>query len=256
MDIDKIYNEDCLEGMKRIPDGSIDMILCDLPYGTTCDPWDTMIPLNELWEQYKRIIKKNGAICLWAQIPFSIKLGASNLSMLRYEWVLEKSRPTGFFNAKRMPLKAHENVLVFYKSLPTYNPQPLKYGHHKIPGKHRCAYPSVYMAGHYAYVKKDSEYDFYYPRDVLKMKSPQISRASGKHPTQKPVSACEYFIKTYTNEGELILDNCMGSGTTAVACINTNRHFLGFELEKEYFELACKRIANAKAEKESKFAFC
>lgn len=253
MDIDKIYNEDCLEGMKHIPSASVDMILCDLPYGTTRNKWDSVIPFEPLWEQYSRIIKPNGAICLWAQLPFSIKLGASNLKMLRYEWVIEKTMPTGFFNANRMPMKCHENVLVFYKKLPTYNPQMIK-------GKHLCNQRSKKSSTNYGKCNRAAEKHFsdsYYPRDVLKVKTGwHAGESKSLHPTQKPVSAHEYFIKTYTNEGELILDNCMGSGTTAVACINTNRHFLGFELEKEYFELACKRIANAKAEKESKFAFC
>lgn len=256
MDIDKIYNEDCLEGMKHIPSASVDMILCDLPYGTTENKWDSVIPFEPLWEQYSRIIKPNGAICLWAQLPFSIKLGASNLKMLRYEWVIEKTMPTGFLNAKRMPMKCHENVLVFYKKLPTYNPQMIN------DQPHWCNPPaktsSTNYNAHNAQIRRAKHFsDSYYPRDVLKVKTGwHAGESKSLHPTQKPVSACEYFIKTYTNEGELILDNCMGSGTTAVACINTNRHFLGFELEKEYFELACKRIANAKAEKESKFAFC
>lgn len=253
MDIDKIYNEDCLEGMKHIPSASVDMILCDLPYGTTRNKWDSVIPFEPLWEQYSRIIKPNGAICLWAQLPFSIKIGASNLKMLRYEWVIEKTMPTGFLNANRMPMKCHENVLVFYKKLPTYNPQMIK-------GKHLYHQRSKKFSTNYGKYNRAVEKHFsdsYYPRDVLKVKTGwHAGESKSLHPTQKPVSAYEYFIKTYTNEGELILDNCMGSGTTAVACINTNRHFLGFELEKEYFEIACKRIANAKAEKESKFAFC
>ena len=252
MDIDKIYNEDCLEGMKHIPSASIDMILCDLPYGTTArNEWDKIIPFEPLWEQYKRIIKKNGAICLWAQIPFSIKLGASNLSMLRYEWIVEKTMATGFLNANRMPLKAHESVLVFYDGLPTYNPQKTIAETSYVRRQGDCS------SKNYNALSPDKRsYGFErYPRDCIKVSNGWKRSKLKFHPTQKLVSACEYFIKTYTNEGETVLDNCMGSGTTAVACINTNRHYIGFELEKQYYDIACKRIANAKAEKESKFAF-
>lgn len=237
--LDKLYNEDCLVGMNRIPDESIDMILCDLPYGTTQNKWDTVIPLEPLWEQYKRIIKPNGAICLFAQIPFSITLGASNLSMLRYEWIIEKTKATGFLNANRMPLKAHEQVLVFYKNLPTYNPVKTKgeYYERRQGGYHSSNYGS--------YKTQKKTYDnMRYPRDVVTVSTGwQRESNTALHPTQKPVSACEYLIRTYTHEGETVLDNCMGSGTTAVACIHTNRHFIGFEKEKEYFDLALNRIA-------------
>lgn len=234
IELNKIYNEDCLEGMKRIPDKSVDMILCDLPYGTTRNKWDCLIPLQELWAQYGRIIKDNGAIILTAQTPFDKILGESNLSILRYEWIWEKSKATGHLNSKKMPLKSHENILVFYKKLPVYNAQGLR----------RKEVPTIRKGGdngsNYGESSKDSLQEFEnYPKSVLRFQS------EGKtiHPTQKPVALFEYLIKTYTNEGETVLDNCMGSGTTAIACLNTGRNFIGFEKSEEYFEIATNRVA-------------
>ena len=240
MEVNKIYNIDCLIGMKNIPNKSIDMILCDLPYGTTQNKWDSVIPLDKLWEQYCRIIKDNGAIVLFAQTPFDKVLGSSNLKMLRYEWIWEKTTATGHLNAKKMPMKAHENILVFYKKLPTYNPQKTT-GHTPV----------------HSYTKHQDDGSNYgktvvgisgggsterYPRSVQRFKSDKQKCAL--HPTQKPVELLEYLIKTYTNEGDLVLDNCMGSGSTAVACLNTNRKFLGFELDENYFNIANKRLEN------------
>ena len=234
----KLYLGDCLEIMERIPNKSIDMILCDLPYGTTRNKWDSIIPLDKLWSQYNRIIKDNGAIVLFAQTPFDKVLGASNLEMLRYEWIWEKTTATGHLNAKKMPMKAHENILVFYKKLPTYNPQKTT-GHTPV----------------HAYTKYQDDGSNYgktkigisgggntdrYPRSVQKFKNDKQKCAL--HPTQKPVALCEYLIKTYTNEGELVLDNCMGSGTTGVACNNTGRNFIGIEIDENYFNIAKQRI--------------
>ena len=233
MEINKIYNEDCLEGMKRIDDGSVDMVLRDLPYGTTWCKWDTIIPFEPLWEQYKRVIKPNGAIVLTAQTPFDKVLGCSNLQMLKYEWIWRKTRPTGHLNAKRMPMREHENILVFYKNLPTYNPQGLVKLESPVLRKGRD------KGANYGKSEKDSYRKATgYPRDILEIPS------EGKtiHPTQKPVALFEYLIKTYTNPGELVLDNCMGSGTTAIACMNTGRNFIGFEMDKGYYDIACKRI--------------
>ena len=237
MNNDKIYNEDCLEGMKGIADGSIDMILCDLPYGTTRNKWDTVIPLDALWEQYRRVIKPNGAIVLTAQTPFDKTLGASNISFLRYEWIWRKTRPTGHLNAKRMPMREHENILVFYKNPPTYNPQGLVKLESPVLRKRTNNGTNYGKSDKDSYRKATG-----YPRDILEFPS------EGKtvHPTQKPVALFEYLIKTYTNPDELVLDNCMGSGTTAIACMNTGHNFIGFEMDKGYYDIACKRIEEAK----------
>ncbi|MCT2160031.1 DNA-methyltransferase [Granulicatella adiacens] len=233
MELNKIHNEDCLVGMNKIPDKSIDMILCDLPYGTTKNEWDVMLPLDELWKQYERIIKDNGAIVLTAQTPFDKILGASNTKLLRYEWIWEKSLGTGHLNANKMPLKSHENILVFYKELPIYNPQ-FTYGkpYKQLNGK--ISSPNY---GKQIRIETNNE-GYRYPKSVLFFESEK----NNFHPTQKPVSLCEYFIKTYTNEGDVVLDNCIGSGTTAIACLNTKRNFIGFEKNTEYFKKATDRI--------------
>ena len=231
---------DCLELMKDIPDKSIDMILCDLPYGTTQNKWDTVIPLNDLWNQYKRIIKDNGAIVLFSQPPFDKILACSNLKMFRYEWIWQKENSTGFLNAKKMPLKIHENILVFYKKLPTYNPQ-MRLGFKPYrckQGRHTTNYGD-YKRGHLTESNGER-----YPIDII-----NFQREVSLHPTQKPVALLEYLIKTYTNESETVLDNCMGSGSTGVACVNTNRNFIGFELDENYFDIAKTRINNALEEK-------
>lgn len=227
----QLMHGDCLELMSSIPDGSVDMVLCDLPYGTTQNKWDSVIPFDALWREYKRVCK--GAIVLTAQTPFDKVLGASNLEMLKYEWIWRKSRATGHLNAKIQPMKDHENVLVFYDKLPTYNAQGLvRIDRVKKQGRDTTTnYGSV----------RDGEYlqEFTnYPRSVLDI--PSVGKTV--HPTQKPVALMEYLIKTYTNEGETVLDNCMGSGTTGVACVNTGRNFIGIEREDKYFEIAQQRI--------------
>ena len=241
LEINKIYNEDCLEGMKKIDDESIDCIICDLPYGTTKNSWDSVIPLNSLWTEYKRIIKPAGAIVLFAQTPFDKILGASNIEMLKYEWIWEKEAGTGFLNANKMPLKIHENVLVFYRDLPTYNPIMRKgfspYTHFSKGGK-----TSTNYGEHHEYITKSNGERF--PIDILFFPRDR----DGFHPTQKPVDIIRYFISTYTDVGGVILDNCMGSGTTAIACIKEKRHFIGFELNKEYFDKAVKRINAEKSQ--------
>ena len=236
----KLKCGDCLELMKNIPNKSIDMILCDLPYGTTQNKWDTVIPLNDLWNQYKRIIKDNGAIVLFSQPPFDKILACSNLKMFRYEWIWQKENSTGFLNAKKMPLKIHENILVFYKKLPTYNPQ-MRLGFKPYrckQGRHTTNYGD-YKQGHLTESNGER-----YPIDII-----NFQREVSLHPTQKPVALLEYLIKTYTNESETVLDNCMGSGSTGVACVNTNRNFIGFELDENYFNIAKTRINNALEEK-------
>ena len=242
IELNRIYNEDCLEGMKRIPDKSIDMILCDLPYGTTECNWDKVISFECLWEQYERIIKVNGAIVLFGSEPFTSALVMSNKKKHRYNLVWEKTRPTLFQHAWRMPLRNHEDIVVFYKKAPTYNPQGLVKQTRKVK---RTTGGGTFGQNWNSSNEYMSEYTNF-PRSIIKIPS----ESKTVHPTQKPVELCEYLIKTYTNEGETVLDNCMGSGTTAIACINTNRNYIGFELDAHYCEIANERIRKALAEKE------
>ena len=259
--LNKIFNEDCLTGMNKIPDKSIDMILCDLPYGTTKNKWDNVIDLEKLWEQYNRIIKDNGAIVLFAQSPFDKILACSNLKMFRYEWIWEKTHSTGFLNASKCPLKnheniliftkeeLHENILVFYKKLPTYNPIKTK-GHRKVSRashKTNCMQSSNYGKQMHT---KDYDSDERYPASILRFKSDKQN--NNLHPTQKPVELLRYLIKTYTNENEIILDNCIGSGSTAVAAYLENRYFIGFDngtcekTKKPFSEIAINRYLEIK----------
>ena len=238
---------DCLTLMNGIPDKSIDMILCDLPYGTTACKWDSIIPLDKLWEQYERIIKDNGAIVLTAAQPFTSALIMSNIKMFKYTWVWEKNKVGGVFNAKNRPLKIHEDVVVFSKSPAAnvkgvrmnYFPQGVQDTEHSRVNSHRRKGET--------FGNRPSRLGLYtqtqtgYPRDVIKFDSVH----QGLHPTQKPVALMEYLIKTYTNEGDLVLDNTMGSGTTCVACVNTNRQYIGMELDDEYYAVAQKRVNEA-----------
>jgi len=250
IELNRIYNEDCLEGMKRIPDKSIDMILCDLPYGTTACKWDTVIPFEPLWEQYERIIKDNGAIVLTGQQPFSSIMVSSNLTLFKYSLVWKKSRPTYFAQAPYRFMSEHEDILIFSKggtaqnakNRMKYNPQGLEDTYRVEKGggtKSNSFRPNRKPTKPFIQTKTN------YPRSVLEF----ASEGKPQHPTQKPVPLFEYLIKTYTNEGDTVLDNCMGSGTTAIACINTNRNFIGFELDKHYCEIANERIQKALAEK-------
>lgn len=230
-----LMNADCLDAMWLIPDGSVDLILCDLPYGTTQNKWDRVIPFEPLWAHYWRVLKKNGAVVLTAQTPFDKVLGCSQIEHLKYEWVWRKDAGTGFLNAKKAPLKDHENVLVFYRRQPTYNPQ-MRGGFKPYKCK-KGGDTTNYGPGLSENVTTESNGERYpvtvleFPRDKAKL-----------HPTQKPVALMEYLIKTYTNEGETVLDNCMGSGTTGVACRNTGRNFTGIERDPEYFCIAQERI--------------
>ncbi|MBL4622889.1 MAG: site-specific DNA-methyltransferase [Immundisolibacteraceae bacterium] len=227
---------DCLERMKEIADCSVDMILTDPPYGTTMCKWDSLIDLDLMWLQLKRIIKPSGAIVLMAQTPFDKVLGCSNLEMLRHEWIWEKTNATGFLNAKKMPLKAHENALVFYKSLPVYNPQ-FTHGHERKTAKRKTVNSECYGK---ALNLTDYDSTSRYPRSVIKFQSDK--QKQNLHPTQKPVALMEYLIKTYTNENETVLDFTMGSGTTGVAAKNLQRDFIGIEMDKGYFNVAKERI--------------
>lgn len=237
-----IYKMDCLDFMINIDDKSIDLIIADLPYGTTKNEWDNIIPFDEMWESFNRIIKDNGAILLFAQPPFNIKLAASNMSMYRYDWVWEKTSASGFLNANKMPLKAHEYVLVFYKKLPIYNPQKTK-GHKKEVTKESA--DKCIMSSNYGKSYKRTAYcsDERYPRSVLKFKSDK--QFCQVHPTQKPVKLIKYFIETYTNAGAVIFDPTAGSGTTGVACEELgDRHYI--LCEKYNIDVAEKRLSSSK----------
>ena len=244
IELNKIYNEDCLKGMKRIPDGSVDMILCDLPYGTTANKWDTVINLEEMWRHYERTIKDNGVICLFSSQPFTTSLINSNPHLFRYEIIWNKTYGTDFQLANKKPMKAHENILIFYKKQPTYNSQKTK---RENPIDTRGWKLDKRNGEHDNFHSKENikkKYEYRMPITVLEWNPAKRETNNSKklHPTQKPLFVIEYLIKTYTNEGETVLDNCMGSGTTAIACLNTNRNFIGFELDKEYFDVATKRI--------------
>jgi len=241
----ELIQGDCLEKMKDIPDKSIDMILCDLPYGTTTCKWDVIIPFEPLWEQYQRIIKDNGAIVLTASQPFTSALVMSNIKMFKYEWIWEKHKGTNSFLAKKQPLKIHENILVFGGK--NYYPQKTEGTPYKLRGSHNIHKEySVYgNGGKPVGYAKDYDSSKRYPVSVQKFSNHNQGK-NNYHPTQKPVALFEYLIKTYTNERDTVLDNCMGSGTTGVACKNLNRNFIGIELDAEYFKIAEKRIKEPK----------
>ena len=241
MKINEIYLGDCLELMpKYVDDKSIDMIFCDLPYGTTRNKWDSVIPLDNLWSEYERVIKDNGAIVLFAQTPFDKVLGASNLKMLKYEWIWRKSRPTGHLNANKMPMKAHENILVFYKKLPTYNKQmTIGKPNHVKDGSIRKTKATNNNYGHFENVEQKRT-SLKNPVTVLEFKQQDPNKIL--HPTQKPLSLIEYMIRTYTNEGDLILDNTCGSGTTGLGAKNLGRNFIMMEQDPKYYEIARKRV--------------
>lgn len=237
-----IYNEDCLEGMKQIPNGSVNMILCDLPYGITKNKWDSIIPLGCLWKEYERIISDRGAIVLTGSQPFTSLLLSSNLRMFKYCWIWKKDTPTNFLNANYQPLKNYEDICVFSKgnaswsgrkNSMTYNPQGL-IEVNKV--NKRGSSGTNYMKSGKENIQKFTNY----PTTVLNF----CSDSDKTHPTQKPIALFEYLIRTYTNEGDIVLDNCMGSGTTAIACINTNRKYIGFEMNEEYYNKSIDRINN------------
>ena len=237
LEINKIHQGDCLELMKDIPDKSIDMILCDLPYGTTQCKWDVIIPFDKLWEQYKRIIKDNGAIVLFGSEPFSSALRMSNIKNYKYDWIWEKEQGTGFARSKKQPLRKYEIISVFYKTQPFYNSQGEKL---EKPRKIKRKANSNNNSDSDSLAKAEDRVSVY--THTTKHTLLRFNRERGLHPTQKPVALMEYMIKTYTNEGDLVLDNCTGSGTTGVACINKNRTFILIELDEKYFNIAKKRI--------------
>lgn len=242
--IPTLLRGDCLELMKDLPDQSVDMVLADLPYGTTRNKWDSVIDLTQLWAQYRRVCR--GAIVLTAQTPFDKVLGASNLARLRYEWIWEKTEASGHLNAKKMPMKAHENVLVFYDRLPIYNPQMTQGHARKVATSKRAGRPSANYGEGRGLTSYDSTER--YPRSVLRFATDK--QTCNVHPTQKPVALGEYMIRTYTNPGQVVLDNTMGSGSFGVAAMNTGRSFLGMEkddpdLGDHFYCIACQRIAAA-----------
>ncbi len=234
---------DCLELMKDIPDKSVDMILCDLPYAVTQNSKDRLIPFEPLWKQYERIIKENGAIVLFGQGAFFVDLVNSNRKLFKYDLIWNKTLTSGFLNAKKMPLRQHEQIAVFYKTAPTYNPQMKTGAKNHSKGKPKANKNNNY--GEYGFVESKQD-GLKYPTSILEFQKPHPSVAL--HRTEKPVALLEYLVKTYTNEGETVLDNCMGSGSTGVACVNTMRNFIGIELDDSYFEIAKDRIEQARKE--------
>jgi DNA modification methylase len=232
---------DCLELMKDIPNGSIDMILCDLPYGTTSQKWDIIIPFDKLWEQYERIIKPNGAIVLFGKNPFTAKLILSNEKLFRYELIWEKSRAGNSMQVCKQPSAIHENILVFYKNQPTYNDLKFKVDE-KYIDKRKSINDSFYNSGHYSGVmKRKADDGLRHPQSILPFNSVW---KKGMHPTEKPIELFEWLIKSYTNENDIVLDNTTGSGTTAEACLKTNRQFIVIEKEVDYFEMIKKRVGD------------
>lgn len=246
-----LYHGDCLEVMAGLPDGSVDMILCDLPYGTTACKWDTVIPFEPLWAQYRRIAKRNAAIVLTASQPFTSALVMSNPREFKHEWVWDKRMATGALNAKRMPLKAHEVVLVFCQGAPTYHPQKTQRTEKELSRLAKSDRFTPMEAGIYGATKASNwptraAGEWRCPTSMIRiggMNGHHPERTG--HPTQKPVALMEYMIRTYTQEGETVLDNCMGSGTSGVACANTGRRFVGIERDDKYFAIASERIAAA-----------
>lgn len=251
LEINKLHQGDCLKLMHDIDDKSIDMILCDLPYGTTACKWDTIIPFEPLWAHYKRIIKDNGAIVLFGSEPFSSYLRLSNIEMFKYDWIWSKSRALGFTNAKNKPMNKHEIISIFSngtvanksnKRMP-YNPQGLIAHGKKVSGIKTCAADNKeggHKFGRPGHLKEYIQEFTNYPTQIIEIPN----EGNTRHPTQKPVALFEYLIKTYTNPGELVLDNCAGSGTTAIACLGTGRNFILMEQEEKYCEIANKRIAD------------
>jgi len=232
---------DCLELMKDIPNGSIDMILCDLPYGTTACKWDTIIPFNKLWEQYERIVKPNGAIVLTASQPFTSLLVNSNIKLFKQEIIWLKTRPSNFMNAKKMFMNWHESIIIFYRQLPTFNRQmregKLRKDNINKVNRENSVFGKTGEKNGY----KFNNNGLLNPKTVLEFSN---ENAKSLHPTQKPVELMEYLIRTYTNEGDTVLDNCAGSGTTAIACLNTNRQFIVMEKERKYYDIILKRVAD------------
>lgn len=254
MNFNKLYNNDCLEVLPSIPDGVIDMILCDPPYAVTAAHWDKHLDWESIWAHYWRILKPNGVAVLFAQMPFAAQQVCSQLKYFRYEWIWEKGQPTGFLNSKKMPLKCHEQLLVFYRKLPTYNlihmPNQSRDKYVRICNNGRINKMEIYgntKSTNLITFKSEGER---YPRDVIRFKTVNAETGFKKngttvHPTQKPTSLLRHMIQVYTNPGEVVLDNCMGSGSTCVAAVETGRQYIGIEQEEKYYNIACSRVEKA-----------
>jgi len=235
-----LFWADCFDVFPSIPDKSVDAIICDLPYGTTQNKWDSVLPLNELWKQYKRILKDNGVIVLFASQPFTSTLILSNAKDYKYNWVWDKvNKFSGHLNAKKQPLRITEDVCIFYSQQPTYNPIMLKGKPYKATSK---GGKSSNFGKQVDGVKTINN-GWYYPKNIISIKGDERGTQGRIHPTQKPISLMEYLILTYTNENEIVLDNTMGSGTTGLACLKTNRQFIGIEKEKQYYDVAVRRLS-------------
>ena len=241
LDSVELYRDDCLKAMAELPEASIDLILCDLPYGTTQNKWDAVIPFEPLWAAYRRVIREGGAIILTGSQPFTSALVMSNLTQFKYAWVWDKvNRPTGHLNAKKQPMRQTEDVLVFYGAQPVYNPQMVQGKPYRVTRPHNSS--------NYGTQKTTTticDDGMRYPRNLLAIPADERGTSGRVHPTQKPVALMEYLIKTYTNPGDVVLDNTMGSGTTGVAAVNTGRRFIGMEKDENYFSIACDRIKEA-----------
>ena len=240
----RLYLGDCIELMKNLPDKSVDMVLCDLPYGITKNQWDVVIPFDKLWEQYNRIVKDNGCIALFGNQPFTSHLVLSNIKHFRYSLVWVKNKFSDFLNAKRKPMKVNEDILIFYKKSPVYNPQYTYSTPYKRWNTQEAVDKQTNYGGHKSNVAESDGKRL--PTTVLNFN--RVERPL--HPTQKPVELLEWLIKTYTNEGEIVLDNCMGVGSTGLACINTNRKFIGMEVDEDYYNIAQSLISDKLLSKE------
>ena len=235
-----LVNADCFDVFPFIEDKSIDAIICDLPYGTTQNKWDSVLPLDLLWKQYERIIKDNGMICLTSAEPFTSTLIISNKKLFKYDLVWDKKLSSGFLNAKRMPLRRHEQILCFYKKLPVYNPEMVTRG--KVRKKGITTESGKHTSNYGKFENSVVENNEYYPTSILEISN--ANRNAKEHPTEKPIELMEYLIKTYTNEGDMVLDNTMGSGTTNLACLKLNRKSIGIEKEKQYYDVAVRRLSS------------
>ena len=239
----RLFNNDCLVEMSNISDNSIDLILCDLPYGTTKCTWDVVIPFEKLWEQYNRIIKSNGVIALFGTEPFSSYLRLSNIDNYKYDLIWKKQKPCNFFQLKRRFGKCTENISIFYSKQCTFNPQMQKFNGKPVTNNTNKTHSSVLSGENKSVIKPYVDTGYRYPIDILEFN--RVPYKQQIHPTQKPVDLLEFLIKTYTNENDTVLDNCMGSGSTGVACVKTNRNFIGIEKDSTYFNIAQHRINEA-----------
>jgi len=240
-------NADCFDVFPFIEDKSIDAIICDLPYGTTQNKWDSVLPLDLLWQQYERILKTNGVVCLFSAQPFTSFLVMSNPKIFKYEWIWDKVVPTGHLNAKKQPMRLHENICVFYKEQPTYNRQMTEKPKEYQRPNRKLVKDAFYEMKNYGDAKRgfaeDSDHTKTNPKTIIQLSNGNGYSKKGNHPTQKPLELMEYLVKTYTNEGDMVLDNTMGSGTTNLACIKLNRKSIGIEKEKQYYDVAVRRAS-------------